>query len=302
MKESISMLKEFIFLQKEIEEEYNGIRLEEMQEHFYICICSDPNKVIHKSSDASFKQTVTYFYKQLIDCKPDNTEFVNGYAHLIDQPRDFAKDFFDVVHAYRTLDQHALSDKRYNELLKICRKWSLGAIDEKEPSNDKEWRKCEHYLLENGIQYLRQALSIIKQFSCGGEILQEAWFRHQKQDITISQARCVLEQIKSDYDYEFDTEKYYRQYQGKLKDSLRFIDWKSNEIERQIYDAYYQVVLQTPIKRKLLVQPNEIREKYGVESKKQMGQIMKEVSTLCQKKPECTREEIWKLIDSMIQI
>ena len=302
MKESISMLQEFISLQKKIEKGYNGIRLNEMQEHFYIRICADPNNVIHKSPDASFKQTVSYLYKQLIDCKPDNTKFINGYAHLIEEPSDFAKEFFDVVHAYRTLDQHDPSDADCKKYERICMEWTLGAISKTDPSNDTEWRTCEHYLLKNGICYLEKALCILTKVAYGGEILQEEWFRHQKQDITLLRAEIVLEQIKSDYGYEFDTEKYYRQYRGKFKESLRFLDWKSDEIERQIYECFCQVVFQIPPKRKLLVQSNEIKEKYGIKDKHQLGIIMKEVSAFCQKKTECSREEVWELIDSMLQI
>lgn len=300
MKKSISMLQKFIFLQKKIEQEYSSIRLDEMQEHFYIRICSEPNSVIHKSSDASFKQTVSYLYKQLMDCKPDNTKFINEYAHLIKEPRDFSKEFFDVVHAYRTLDQHEPSDMRYKKLKKICKEWALGAINKMEPLEESEWRTCEHYLLENGIQYLEKGVCILKKFSCGGEVLQEAWFRYQKQEITLPRALLVLEQIKSDYDYEFDTEKYYRQYQGKFRESLKFIDWKSDDVEKQINDYFCRVFFSTPPKRKLLVHPDEISEKYGINSKKQLGKIMKEVLEFDQENPECNREEIWKFIDKYI--
>lgn len=300
MKKSISMLQKFISLQKEIEQEYSSIRLDEMQEHFYIRICSEPNSVIHKSSDASFKQTVSYLYKQLIDCKPDNAKFINEYAHLINEPRDFSKEFFDVVHAYRTLDQHEPSDMQYRKFKKICMKWTLGAINKVEPSKESEWRACEHYLLENGIQYLEKGVCILKKLSCGGEVLQEAWFRYQKQDITLLRAQIVLEQIKFNYGYEFDTEKYYRQYRGKFKESLKFIDWKSDNVERQIYDCFCQVFFSAPPSRKLLVRPDEISEKYGINSKKQLGKIMEKVVEFCQKNPECNREEIWKFIDKCI--
>lgn len=300
MKESISMLQGFISLQKEIEKEYNGLRLEGMQEHFYIRICSDYNTVIHRSPDASFKQTISYLYKQLIDCKPDNTKFINGYAHLIDEPNDFFKEFFEVVHAYRTLDQHEPSDADYKKYKKICKEWTLGAISKAEPSNDKEWRTCEHYLLENGIRYLKKGIRILKKFLCGGEVLQEEWFRYQKQDVTLFYAKDVLDQIKSDFDYEFDTEKCYRQCRGNLKKSLQFLDWKSDGIDRQIYECFCQVVFQMPLKRKILVQPNEIKEKCGINDKRKLCQIMKEVSAFCQKTPDCNRDEVWKLIDSIL--
>lgn len=300
MKESISMLQGFISLQREIEKEYNGIRLEGMEEHFYIRICDDCNTVIHRSPDASFKQTISYLYKQLIDCKPDNTKFINRYAHLIDEPSDFSKEFFDVVHAYRTLDQHEPSDADYKKYKRICMEWTLGAISKTEPSNDKEWRICEHYLLENGIRYLKKEVCILKKFSCGGELLQEEWFRYQKQDITLFCAIDVLEQIKSDFEYEFDTEKFYRQYRGNLKKSLQFLDWKSEGIDRQIYECFCQVVFEMPLKRKILVQPNEIKEKYGINNKRQLGEIMKEVSAFCQKTPKCSKEEVWGLIDSIL--
>ncbi len=301
MKRSISMLNEFISLQKKIEKEYKDIRLNEMEAHFYIRICADPNNVIHKSSDASFKQTVSYLYKQLIDCKPDNTKFINGYAHLINEPADFAKEFFLVVHAYRTLEQHEPSDTDCKKYKRICKEWTLGAISKAEPSDEEEWRICEQYLLETGICYLEKALCIIKRFSGGGEILEEAWFRYQKQDVTLSKARAVLEKIKTAYDYEFDTEKYYRHYRGKLKESLKFIDWKSDEVDRQIYECFCQVVFNMAPKRKLLIQASEIVEKYGIKNKKQLTRIMKQVSVLCQEKPEYGREEIWKSIDSMFQ-
>lgn len=300
MKESISMLQRFISLQKDMESEYNKIRLNEMQEHFYIRICDEPNKVIHKSPDASFKQTVSYLYKQLIDCKPDNTGFINGYAHLVGEPTDFAKEFLAVVHAYRTLEQHEPSDAdcvRYN---KICKQWTMGAISKTEPSGDKEWRMCEHYLLENGIQYLEKAVSILKKFFGGGEMLQEEWFCCQMQDITLLRAKAVLEQIKSDYGYEFDADKYYRQYRGRLKDSLRFIDWKSDGVDRQVYECFCQIVFQAPPKRKSLVRLDEIKEKYGIKDKRRLGQIMKAVSELCQNNPECGKEEVWRLIDDMV--
>lgn len=301
MKKSISMLQEFISLQKKIEKKYDSIRLDEMQEHFYIRICAEPNNIIHNSPDASFKQTVSYLYKQLIDCKPDNTKFINGYAHLINEPVDFAKEFFDVVHAYRTLDQHEPSDTDYKKYKRICMEWTLGAISKTMPSDESEWRICEHYLLENGIWYLEKELHILTKVSCGGEIFKEEWFRYQKQDITLFQAKIVLEKIKSDYGYEFDTEKYYRQQRGKLKESLKFMNWKSEEIERQIYECFCQVVFQNPPKRKLLVQLEEIKEKYGIEDKHLLTDIMKEVSTLSQK-PECSREDVLKAIDSILQI
>ena len=300
MKESISMLQGFISLQREIEKEYNVIRLEGMENHFYIRICVDCNTVIHRSPDASFKQTISYLYKQLIDCKPDNTKFINRYAHLIDEPSDFSKEFFDVVHAYRTLDQHEPSDADYKKYKRICMEWTLGAINKTEPSNNKEWRTCEHYLLENGIKYLKKEVCILKKFSCGGEELLEEWFRYQKQDVTLSSAKDVLEQIKSDFEYEFDVEKFYRQCRGKLRSSLQFLDWRSDEIDRQIYECFCQVVFQMPLKQKLLVQPNEIKDKYGINDKHQLGQIMKEVSALCQRTPTCGPEEVWKLIDNIL--
>lgn len=300
MKESISMLQSFISLQEEIEKKYNDIRLEDMEKHFYIRICADCNTVIHRSPDASFKQTISYLYKQLIDCKPDNTEFINRYAHLIDEPSDFHKEFFGVVHAYRTLHQHEPSDAAYKKYKRICMDWTLGAISKAEPSNDNEWRICEHYLLENGIRYLKKAMCILKRFSCGGRVLQEEWFRYQKQDITLLSAKDVLEQIKSDFEYEFDTEKFYHQCRGNLKKSLQFLDWKSDGIDKQIYDCYCQVVFQMPVKRKILVQPNEIKEKYGINDKRQLCQIMKEVSVFCQKTPKCNREEVWGLIDNIV--
>lgn len=301
MKESMSMLQSFISLQKEIEKEYNGIRIEGMQEHFYIRICADCNTVIHRSADASFKQTISYLYKQLIDCKPDNTKFINRYAHLIDEPSDFFKEFFDVVHAYRTLDQHEPSDADYKKYKRICMEWTLGAISKMESSKDEEWRICEHYLLEKGIEYLKKEICILKKFSCGGEVLQEEWFRYQKQDVTLLYAIDVLEQIKSDFEYEFDTEKFYRQFRGNLKKSLQFLDWRSDEIDRQIYECFCQVVFQMSLKRKILVQPNEIKEKYGIRDKRQLCKVMKEVSAFCQKTPKCSREEVLGLIERILQ-
>ena len=301
MKESISILQSFIYLQKEIEKVYEGIQIEGMEKHFYIRICADPNKVIHKSADASFRQTISYFYKQLIDCKPDNTKFINKYAHLIDEPSDFFKQFFEVVHAYRTLDQHEPSDSDYKKYKKICMGWTLGAISKTEPSNDKEWRTCEHYLLENGIQYLKKGVCILKKFPSGEKLIQEEWFRYQKQDITLLSAINVLEQIKSDFGYEFDTEKFYYQCRGELKKSLRFLDWKSDGIDRQIYECFLQVVCKMPVKRKMLVQPNEIKERYGINDKRKLGQIMKEVSAFEQKTPTCSQMEVWNLIDGILQ-
>lgn len=301
MRESINMLQNFIFLQKEIEKEYESIRIEGMKDHFYIRICADCNTVIHKSPDASFKQVISYFYKQLIDCKPDNTKFINGYAHLIDEPSDFFKYFFEVVHAYRTLQQHEPSDSAYKKYRKICMEWTLGAINKTEPSDDKEWRKCEHYLLENGIKYLEKGVGILGKISCGGNVIQEEWFRYQKQDVTILSAKSVLEQIKSDFGYEFDVEKFYVQNREKLKNSLKFLDWKSDGIDRQIYECYFQVVLEVSPKRKILVLPNEIKEKYGIIDKRRLQQIMKEVSAFCQKTPECSREDVWILIEDILQ-
>lgn len=302
MKESISMLKEFISIQRKIEEEYNSIRIDGMQKHFYIRICVDPNNVVHKSPDASFKQMVSYLYKQLIDCKPDNTKFVNGYAHLIGEPSGFEKEFFDAVHAFRTLEQHEPSDADCKKYEGICKRWTLGALSKELPSNDRDWRVCEHYLLQNGIQYLQKKLYILAKFPNGGETLQEEWFRYQKQDITIYQAKNVLEKIKSDFEYEFDTEKYYRQQRGKLKESLKFIDWRSNDVERQIYECFCQVIFLMPPKRKMLIQPNEIKEKYGVKDKRQLAQIMKEVSEFCLENPKRSQEEVWKFLDNRLKI
>lgn len=300
MKESISKLQEFITLQMKIEKEYTSIRLEMMQEHFYIRICTDPCTVIHKSPDASFRQTISYLYKQLIDCKPDNTKFINGYAHFINEPSDFSKNFLQVVHAYRTLYQHEPLDADYRKYKKICKEWTLGALNKTSPSNDEEWRKCEHYLLESGIKYLKKGLCILAKFSGGGEMLLEEWFRYQKQDVTLSKAIVVLEKIKSEYGYEFDTEKYYRQYRGKLKESLRFLDWKSQNCEQQIYECFLQVVFRMPPKRKILVQPDEINEKYGIKDKHQIGEIMKKVSAFCRENPKCSRDDVWKYIDSIL--
>lgn len=300
MKKSIGMLQEFISLQKRIEKKYGDIRLDEMQEHFYIRICEKPDEVIHKSPDASFKQTVTYLYKQMIDCKPDNTRFVNGYAHLIGEPRDFAKDFLNMVHDYRTLEQHELSDKDYQKYARACKEWMLGAISKEAPSENKEWRTCEHYLLEQGSEYLGKILSIFEKFPGGEELLQNEWFSYQKQNITLIQARDVLEKIKSDYGYEFDTKIYYRQHRDKLKQSLQYMDWKSNEVDRQVYESFRQVVFQNPPRRKVLVQQEEIKEKYKIKDKRQLGKIMQEVSALCQEKPECSREDIWRLVSDIL--
>lgn len=300
MRKSISMLQEFISLQKKIEKEYDGIRMEEMQEHFYIRICEKPDEVIHRSPDASFKQAITYLYKQMIDCKPNNTRFVNEYAHLIGEPRDFAKDFLDIVHDYRTLEQHELSDKDYQKYVRACKAWMLGAISKERPSKNIEWRICEHYLLEQGIGYLGKIRSILEKFPGGEELLLNEWFRYQKQDITLIQAKDVLEKIKSDYGYEFDTETYYRQCRDKLKHSLKYMDWKSDEVDRQVYECFCQVVFQNPPRRKVLVQQDEIKEKYGIKNKRQLGKIMREVSAFCQEKPECSREDIWRLVDDML--
>ncbi len=301
MRESISMLQSFISLQKEIEKAYEGLRIEGMEERFYIRICNDCNSVIHKSPDASFKQTISYLYKQLIDCKPDNTKFINGYAHLINEPSDFYKEFFEVVHAYRTLDQHEPSDDDYKKYKRICMEWTLGALSKNEPSDDKEWRICEHYLLENGVEYLEKGVSIIKKMTFGDEIPQEEWFRYQKQETTLVYAQSVLEKIKSDYGYEFDTEKFLRQRRGELKKSIFFLDWRNDEIDRQIYECFANVVFQNPVKRNVLVKPDEIKEKYNITDKRKLGQIMKDVSEYCQITLNYSRDDVWRHIDSIIE-
>lgn len=301
MRESMSKLQSFISLQKEIEKEYSNIRLDGMEEHFYIWLGENCNDVIHRAPDASFGKTVSYLYKQLIDCKPNNIKFVDKYAHLINETHDFSTEFLNVVHAYRTLYQHALSDKDYRKYKKICQRWTQGAIDKEKISNDEEWRICEHHLLDAGITYLELVIFILKKISIGREEIQEEWFRYQKQEVTLSCAKQILDQIKVDYGYVFDTEKAYSQCERELKNELRCLDWRSDEIDRLVYDCFYQVISQTNFKRKVLVYPNEIKEKYAIINKHQLDQIMKEVSSFCQKEPECSREKVWELIDRMVR-
>ena len=87
---------------------------------------------------------------------------------------------------------------------------------------------------------------------------------------------------------------------GKFRESLKFIDWKSDDVEKQINDCFCRVFFSSPPKRKLLVRPDEIREKYGINSKKQLGEIIKAVLEFDQENPKCNREEIWKFIDKHI--
>ena len=173
-------------------------------------------------------------------------------------------------------------------------------ISKEAPSESKEWRICEYHLLEQGIEYLKKVLSILEKFPGGEELLQNEWFSYQKQDITFIRAKDVLKKIKSDYGYEFDTEIYYRQHRDKLKQSLQYMDWKSDEVDRQVYESFRQVVFKNPPRRKVLVGQDEVKEKYGITDKRQLGKIMKEVSAFCQEKPECSREDAWKQADDVV--
>lgn len=299
MKDSAVLIEKIYSIQMQIEELYGKISYDLMPLFF---LEEENEELLRNDHELSFKNIIFYLYRLYFERAKINIEVMADYTHLVDSEKDDIVEIREVVHDFRTKFGHYLdlSLKHNKQIKRRCALWFFNNILKEWPTVDDEWKICEIILLEETIRSLEAIYSVLNRIvSENEERIYEQWKMKQKRDIPKFKKISILEDIKTLYNFPYDSAILYKKRQKQFDLVVEMIDFEEEaKIEDYLFKAFEKIILGIEIFPCPLA-GKEVFDYFGIEGK-MLENIMRSVMDYYSEHTHITKEDLLAYVGTII--
>lgn len=300
MEDSAVLIEKIYSIQRQVEELYGKTNYDLMPLFF---LEEEYEELLRDNHELAFKNIIFYLYRLYFERAKVNIEVMADYSHLVNCEKNDIVDIRKVVHDFRTKFGHYLDStlKHSKQIKRRCALWFFKIISKEWPTMNDEWEKCELILLQETVRSLETIYTVLNRIVCGNEkTIYEQWKMKQKRDIPKFKKISILEEIKTNYSFPYDSEILYQKRQKQFDLVVEMLDFEDEtKIEDYLIRAFEKIVLGIEIFPCPLA-GREVADCYGIEGKA-LESTMKRVMSYYSEHVHSTKEELLEYVASILR-
>ncbi len=300
MKDSAVLIEKIYCIQAQIEKLYEKTNYDLAPLFF---LEEENEELLKNNHELSFKNIIFYLYRLYYERAKINIEVMADYSHLVDKEKSDIVEIREVVHDFRTKFGHYLdlTLKRSKQINRRCALWFFKNISKEWPTIDDEWKVCEIILLEDTIQSLETIYNVLNRIVYEDEKrIYEQWKMKQKRDVPKYKKISILEEIKTLYNFPYDSTILYNKRQKQFDLVIEMLDFEDEtKIEDYLFRAFEKIVLGIELFPCPLA-GKEVLDSFGIEGK-HLEHIMKNVMDYYSEHAHSTKEDLLEYVRTIIR-